>query len=504
MKKIMLLSATLAVLMASCQSEEQADVVSSDEAMVSFGMNFGVEDAVLTRASHSFEYYVAVSAEEATDGNITSGYIGRFTSLSDASVALQKGTTYNFYISAFESVGATADLSTYCATQGEFVEVSSVTPCAPDFADTKVDRYYGSATETINTNTTVSITGKRFAYGINVNIETPTEGKVVMSSESPAFTYTVTSTDEATVENNIFCLAGTDEAASKEAIVTVKWYDSSNKVISSNTKVVTIARNHMKTLKVKALDPNAGFDFTLDEEDMEDDGEIEVPSKHEYVDLGVVVDGKPVYWATTNIGATLPADYGLYFAWGETVGYGSSPQGEVVDEYGSVEVLVLDGRLFDWASYSSDLCGGDYDKMKKYCTDSEYGIVDNKTVLDPEDDAAHVNWQGAWRMPTAEELDALRTQCTWTWTTMINSAGEEVNGYKVSNKSNSSKFIFLPTAGRRYYGDLYYAGSYGYYWSSSLHTSNSNFASYLYFDSGDYDWYDRIRCYGQSVRPVCQ
>lgn len=498
MKKIMLLSATMAVLMASCQSEEQADVVSSDEALVSFGMNLGIEDAVLTRASHSFEYYVAVSAEEATDGNITSGYVGRFSSLSNASVALQKGTTYSFYISAFESAGAEYDLSTYCATPGEFVEVSSTIPVAPDFADTKVDRYYGSTTETITTNTTVSITGKRFAYGINVNIETPIEGKVVMSSESPAFTYTVTSTDEAKVENNIFCLAGTNEAASKEAIVSVKWYDASDKELSSATKPLTIARNHMKTLKVNAHGPNADFDFSLDEEDMEDDGEIEVsenegeeevPSTHEYVDLGVVVDGKPVYWATTNIGATLPADYGLYFAWGETVGYTQD---------------VNDGRLFDWASYSSDLCGGAYNKMKKYCTNSSYGTVDNKTVLDLEDDAAHVNWQGAWRMPTQEEQDALCTQCTWTWTTMTNSEGKSISGYKVSNKTDSSKFIFLPAAGFRYFGSLGNAGSYGYSWSSSLNTFDSDGAYYLSFDSGSYDWGGNSRSCGHSVRPVCQ
>ena len=210
---------------------------------------------------------------------------------------------------------------------------------------------------------------------------------------------------------------------------------------------------------------------------------------HDYVDLGVVVDGKPVYWATTNIGAELPADVGLYFAWGETQGYTSDTN---------------DGRKFDWASYSSDLCGGDYNKMKKYCTSSSYGTVDNKTVLDPEDDAAHVNWQGAWRMPTEAEQDALRTQCTWTWTTMTNSQGESVNGYKVSNKTDSSKFIFLPAAGYRSSGYLDNAGSGGYYWSSSLYTNYSGGAYYLDFNSDGYDWGYGSRCFGRSVRPVCQ
>ena len=222
---------------------------------------------------------------------------------------------------------------------------------------------------------------------------------------------------------------------------------------------------------------------------------------HEYVDLGVVVDGKPVYWATTNIGAELPADYGLYFAWGETEGYGSTPLGT---DYGSY-VEILDGRKFDWASYSSALCDGSSSTMKKYCTDSDYGIVDNKTVLDPEDDAAHVNWQGAWRMPTEAEQDALRTQCTWTWTTMTNSAGKSINGYKVSNKADSSKFIFLPAAGCRHDDHLDDAGSYGNYWSSSLSASlGSNYAYYLIFLSDLYRCPSSLRCCGQSVRPVCQ
>ena len=215
---------------------------------------------------------------------------------------------------------------------------------------------------------------------------------------------------------------------------------------------------------------------------------------HDYVDLGVVVDGKPIYWATTNIGAELPADYGLYFAWGETVGYTGDTN---------------DGRKFDWASYSSDLCGGDYNKMKKYCTDSDYGTVDNKTVLDPEDDAAHVNWQGAWRMPTKEEQDALRTQCSWMWATMTNSAGKSVYGYKVSNKTDSSKYIFLPAAGYRVIGVLESGGSLedlvGDYWSSSLSTTSYSYdAICLGFSSDGYDWYYGNRSYGYSVRPVCQ
>lgn len=216
-----------------------------------------------------------------------------------------------------------------------------------------------------------------------------------------------------------------------------------------------------------------------------------VPSSynHKYVDLGVIVDGKPVYWATTNIGAKLPADYGLYFAWGETEGYTEDTN---------------DGRKFDWESYSSALCGGSDHTMKKYCTNFNYGTVDNKTVLDPEDDAAHVNWQGAWRMPTNAELDALCDQCTWTWTKMINSAGKSINGYKVSSKTDSSKFIFLPAAVDRFAGYFLNPGLFGYYWSSSLYTSDSSRSYSLYFSSDYQNTSNSYRCIGRPVRPVCQ
>lgn len=209
---------------------------------------------------------------------------------------------------------------------------------------------------------------------------------------------------------------------------------------------------------------------------------------HQYVDLGVVVGGKTVYWATTNIGAESPADYGLYFAWGETVGYKNDK----------------DGRTFDYANYNSDLCGGSSTKMKKYCTKTNYGTVDNKTVLEPEDDAAHVNWHGDWRMPTSEELGLLKTQCTWTWTTMTNSAGKSINGYKVSNKTDSSKYIFLPAAGYCYAGGLGKENSDGDYWSSSLYTTDNSDAYSLDFHSGYIGVPNLARCYGFTVRPVCQ
>ena len=188
---------------------------------------------------------------------------------------------------------------------------------------------------------------------------------------------------------------------------------------------------------------------------------------HEYVDLGLSVK-----WATMNVGATSPEDYGDYFAWGET-----TPK-----------------STYDWSTYK--WCNGSYDTQTKYCTDLDYGTVDNKTILELSDDAANANWGGDWRMPTREEQDELRTECTWTWTTQ-----NGVKGYKVTSKTNGNS-IFLPAAGYRSGSDLYDAGSYGGYWSGSLNTYYSGNAFGLYFGSNYVDWYGSGRYSGLSVRPV--
>ena len=193
---------------------------------------------------------------------------------------------------------------------------------------------------------------------------------------------------------------------------------------------------------------------------------------HEYVDLGLSVK-----WATCNVGATTPEGYGDYFAWGET-----TPK-----------------TTYDWSTYK--YCNGTWNTMTKYCTDSYYGTVDNKTTLELTDDAAHVNWGGSWRMPTKAEQDELIYNCTWTWTTQ-----NRVNGYKVTSKKNGNS-IFLPAAGYRNNSLLYDAGSRGFYWSSSLDTRGAYCAYFVYFEyfESDYvNWFSSYRYYGHSVRPVCE
>lgn len=191
----------------------------------------------------------------------------------------------------------------------------------------------------------------------------------------------------------------------------------------------------------------------------------------EYVDLGL-----SVIWAAFNIGATTPEQYGDYYAWGET---------KTKSDY-------------CWSTYK--WCHGSYTTQTKYNTKSSYGTVDNKTTLDATDDVAHVKWGGNWRMPTKAEQDELRTNCTWTWTTL-----NGVNGYRVTSKKTgyTDRSIFLPAAGCRDGTSLYDAGSGGYYWSSSLRTDGPGGAWNINFGSGHADWYNSNRLYGRSVRPVC-
>ncbi len=235
---------------------------------------------------------------------------------------------------------------------------------------------------------------------------------------------------------------------------------------------------------------------TMSGGDDEEDSNME--NGHEYVDLGLPSGLK---WATMNVGATTPEDYGDYFAWGETEPYYTA--GHSQDSPCSSWKTGKTG--YNWASYKW-CSNGEWSRMTKYTyadgqTDGIWysnGIFvgDNITTLELADDAAHVNWGGSWRMPTKAELDELRTNCTWTWTTQ-----NGVGGYKVSSKTNSNS-IFLPTAGCRTGRYLDRAGSSGDYWSSSLHESYSYGAYCLFFGSSYIDW-NYGRNYGRTVRAVC-
>ena len=186
---------------------------------------------------------------------------------------------------------------------------------------------------------------------------------------------------------------------------------------------------------------------------------------HEWVDLGLSVK-----WATKNVGADSPSDYGGYYAWGETRTKSSYDRSNCFD--------CLDSKGDSWGTYK----------------------IGGQTRITPTSghDTARENWGGTWRMPTDAEFDELCKKCTWTWTTQ---GGH--NGYLVTSKANG-KSIFLPAASSRYGSDTNNVGESGFYWSSTLSSSYSDFARYLYFDSSSHYTFINTRRDGQSVRPVTE
>ena len=201
------------------------------------------------------------------------------------------------------------------------------------------------------------------------------------------------------------------------------------------------------------------------------DDPVTPPDEHEWVDLGLP---SGTLWATCNVGADSPEEYGDYFAWGET-----APK-----EY------------YSWNTYK--WCNGSNDTMTKYCTDSSYGdsgFTDDKTDLDLDDDAAYVNWGPSWRMPSLEQQQELVDNCTWTW---ANYNG--VNGYMVAGPNGNT--LFLPASGRRWGGALD-TGKNGFYWSRALRADNSRYAYILNFISGNVYWgKSNYRYDGFAVRAV--
>lgn len=243
--------------------------------------------------------------------------------------------------------------------------------------------------------------------------------------------------------------------------------------------------------KVGIADVTALIDYLLsgnsvvldmDAADVDGDGNVSIadvtelidfilqPKDHEWVDLGLP---SGTLWATMNVGADTPADYGDYFAWGET-----APK-----------------DVYSWGTYKWS--NGQYNTLTKYCTNSEYGLVDNKTELEPEDDAAYVNWGSSWRMPTKEQQDELRNYCSHQWTMYMG-----VNGTLLTGPNGNN--LFLPAAGGRYYLNPYLENSYGLYWSRTLYSSIPScvYRLYFYSDGVYWEYYGHYRPDGMSVRAV--
>ena len=173
---------------------------------------------------------------------------------------------------------------------------------------------------------------------------------------------------------------------------------------------------------------------------------------HDYVDLGLSVK-----WATCNVGATRPEDYGNYYAWGEI---------QTKSEYTEENSL----------TYGKDI--GNISGNSQY-------------------DVARAQWGSSWRLPTKSEIQELLDKCKWEWTTVGGHKGNRVTG-------PNGKSIFLPAASCRYGTSVRFQGSSGSYWSGTLNGGDSPYACSLYFRDGIARWYDSCRDYGRSVRPVSE
>lgn len=193
-----------------------------------------------------------------------------------------------------------------------------------------------------------------------------------------------------------------------------------------------------------------------------------------YVDLGLKSGLK---WATFNLGAVKENEIGCFIAWGETL-----PKSEYF-EYS-----------YKWERRDDD----GYDIITKYCSNFNYGIVDNKTILEPEDDAATANWGEPWRMPTNAEQKELIESCDWDWCN--NYALSGVKGYLGKSKINGN-IIFLPAAGTRQGIDHTTEGVYGEYLSSTVYT-NPLSACTFYIQSKGIETAKAHRWKGISVRAV--
>ncbi len=245
-----------------------------------------------------------------------------------------------------------------------------------------------------------------------------------------------------------------------------------NVTVTATTLTATSVTGFTATMiRVQDDDDNDDNTDGDDGDDGDDDSTGNTPVVPDTpVTNGHAVDlGLSVKWASCNVGATAPEEYGDYYAWGETE------------------------EKSDYSYYTYKYCYFNFN-MTKYCIHSDCGTVDGKTTLEASDDVAAIKWGGSWRMPTKAEQDELRNKCTWTWTTL-----NGVNGYHVTGSNGNS--IFLPATGC-YSGTGHDWRGYGLYWSSSLNDESSRSAYSLNFNR-DYHSNYFSRYQGLSVRPVC-
>lgn len=270
-----------------------------------------------------------------------------------------------------------------------------------------------------------------------------------------------------------------DQGTSKTLVATANVDEVKLFWTSSNPSIATVDQNGLVTaisggtcvINCRVMN---GIDATAECKVI-----VNKTSDHAWVDLGLP---SGTLWATCNVGADKPEEYGSYFAWGET-------------EQKLYDYLEANYKYFlDW-------------EFTKYCTSSNQfynGNVDYKTELDPEDDAATVNWGSEWQMPSKVQVEELIDD-TYTKKYYVTTNGK--NGVMIVSKSNGNQ-IFLPCAGycyeEWYARNAHYSGSEGYYWTRVLDGSSDWNAATMNLSYSNYSYSsnNQSRVKGCSVRPV--
>ena len=202
---------------------------------------------------------------------------------------------------------------------------------------------------------------------------------------------------------------------------------------------------------------------------------MEQAKQYEYVDLGLPSGLK---WAKCNVGATSETEYGYYFQWGD------------IEDKSKSDCT--------WKTYKH--CNGSFDTLTKYNNSTSFGeTLDNKTTLDPEDDAVRAHMGGDWRMPTRDEFRELFDCTDNEW--MSNYNGTGLNGRKFTSRKNGNS-IFIPASGYRSGSSFRGQGRGCDVWSSSLNTALPGGALELGFGSGSVYMGDSGRYCGLAVRGV--
>ena len=282
-----------------------------------------------------------------------------------------------------------------------------------------------------------------------------------VTGQSAAITVTVRSNLALAKSATTLCVGNTDTVqvtsgngnytptSNNPSVVTPSMNGNSISVraLKAGTATVTVKDNvtgQSKSFNVKVLNANG----------------------HAYIDLGL---SSGLKWATCNVGATRPEQYGDHYAWGE----------------------VTQKSVYNWKTYK--WCRGSNTSLIKYNDDSKYGIVDGKHELDLSEDVAHTKWGGDWRMPTFEDVDELLKKCSKKLV--------KLNGVNVWQLIGpNGKSIYFPAAGSRDETVLQHTNILGSYWTST--GGYKDYACKIGLNTKEIGHVSSLRYYGFSVRPV--